>query len=176
MWHLLVVDIQEAFAPHIHHWEPLLARCAVMIKAARALGLPITATEQNPSKLGHTVAPIAALLDGVPLFEKMAFSALRVPAVWNRIAARGPVNLILVGIESHVCILQTALTALGMGTAVTPYLPLDAIGSRRVLDRDTAFRRLEQGGAVATTVESVILEIVQEAGTDRFRSVLSLIR
>ena len=175
-WFLLVVDLQKGFAPHIHQWDSILDRAQTMIKAARVLELPMTATEQNPAKLGPTVPPVADVLSGVPIFEKMAFSSLRVPEVWNRVAALGPAHLILIGIESHVCVLQTTLDALAMEAEITPYLPVDAISSRRALDRDTAFRRLERAGAVLTTVESVILEIVGEAGTDQFRGVLPLIK
>jgi nicotinamidase-related amidase len=169
------VDIQEGFAPHIHGWESLLGRSETIVEAARRLGLPMTATEQNPAKLGSTVDRISSRIPEVPVYPKMTFSSLRVPEVWNRVAAATPVNLVLLGIETHVCILQTALEALSM-SGVTPYLLVDAISSRRELDRDTALRRLQRSGAVLTTVESVIFEILGEAGTDGFRAVLPLVK
>ena len=175
-WHLLVVDIQEAFASHIAGWQEMLPRCETLIQAFQKLGLPITATEQNPRRLGSTVSPIKQLLAGVPIFAKMHFSCLRASEVGDRVRAATPVNLVLVGIETHVCVLQTALDALASPDGVTPYLPVDAIGSRRELDRATAFRRLERAGAILTTVESVIFEIVEEAGTDRFRAILPLVK
>ncbi len=174
-WHLLIVDIQEGFAPHIHGWDSLLRRSETMIEAAWRLDIPMTATEQNPTKLGGTVTSIKNLLEGIPVFPKMTFSSLRVPAVWERVAAVTPVNLLCVGIETHVCVLQTVLDALAM-SGVRPYVLQDAIGSRRAVDRDTALRRLERAGAALTTVESVIFEILGEAGTDRFRSILPLVK
>jgi nicotinamidase-related amidase len=175
-WHLLVIDIQEAFVPHIAGWDSVVARAETMVRAARRLGVPVTVTEQNPDKLGPTCPPIAAALPDVPVHSKLAFSCLRVPEVRSRVAADAPVNLICVGIEAHVCVLQTALDALSVPGGVTPYLPVDAIGSRRALDRDTALRRLERAGAVLTTVESVVFEILGAAGTDRFRAVLPLVK
>jgi nicotinamidase-related amidase len=175
-WHLLVVDIQEAFAPHIHGWERVIAGGERMIQAARKLAVPVTATEQNPAKLGPTVPRIARALGDAPVYTKMAFSSLRVPAVWRGLAEAAPVNVVCVGIEAHVCVLQTALDALAMPGGVTPFVPVDAVSSRRELDRDTALRRLERAGAVLTTVESVIFEILEEAGTDRFRAVLPLVK
>jgi len=175
-WHLLVVDLQKAFAGHILDWSRVVDRSAVMIQAARKLEIPVSATEQNPEKLGPTVPEIAGCLENVPLFTKKVFSSLGVPELRERIAREAPVNLIIVGIETHVCILQTALSALGMPERVTPCIPVDAVGSRRAVDRDTALSRLQGAGAVLTTVESVIFEILGEAGTDRFRSILPLVK
>ena len=175
-WHLLVIDTQEAFVPHIDGWDSMVRRTETMVLAARRLDVPVTATEQNPGKLGPTVPPVVAALGDSPVYSKLAFSCLRVPEVRDRIAGEVPVNLVCVGIEAHVCVLQTALDALGLPGGVTPYLAVDAIGSRRALDRSTALRRLERAGAVLTTVESVIFEILGAAGTDRFRAVLPLVR
>lgn len=175
-WHLLVVDLQKAFADHILDWSQVVARSAVMIQAAEKLGVPVSATEQNPEKLGPTVPEIAEHLKSVPVFSKKVFSSLGVPELKTKIAAQSPLNLIVVGIETHVCILQTALSALEMEKRVTPYIPVDAVSSRRRIDRDTALGRLQREGAVLTTVESVIFEILGEAGTDRFRSILPLVK
>ncbi len=176
-WHLLAVDLQEGFAPHIHGWDDLRSRAVTMIDAARELGIPITATEQNPEKLGATVPDVKAALGEAPVRSKLAFSCLRVPDVLARVRAAVPVNLLILGIETHVCILQTALDALARPPGeIRPYVLVDAVGSRRPLDRDTALRRLERAGAVLTTVESAIFEALEEAGTPRFRRVLPLVR
>lgn len=176
-WHLLVVDLQQGFAPHIHGWDGVLSRSMTMINAARELQIPTTATEQYPAKLGETVAEVKAALGDAPLFSKMTFSCLRVPEVWARVTAASPVNLLLLGIETHVCLLQTVLDALTRAPGcVRPYLLIDAISSRRVLDRDTAFGRLERAGAILTTVESAIFEVLEEAGTARFKRILPLVK
>lgn len=176
-WHLLVVDLQEGFAPHIHGWDGVLSRSATMIAAAREMRIPITATVQYPEKLGTIVSEIKAALGEAPVCSKTVFSCLRVPDVRARTHAAAPVNLLLAGIETHVCILQTALDALEQASGpVRPYVLVDAVGSRRPLDRDTALRRLERAGAVLTTVESAIFEALEEAGTPRFKRVLPLVR
>ena len=176
-WHLLVVDLQEGLAPHIHGWDGLCSRAVTMINAARELAIPITATEQNPEKLGGTIPAVKAALGETPVFSKLAFNCLRAPEVPARVCAPAPVNLLILGIETHVCILQTGLDALARFSGdIRPYVLVDAVGSRRPLDRDTALRRLERAGAVLTTVESVIFEILQEAGTSRFRRVLPFVR
>ncbi len=176
-WHLLVIDLQEGFAPHIQGWDGVLSRSLTMIDAAREMRIPITATEQYPEKLGATVLEVKAALGEAPVYSKLAFSCLRVPDVRARVRAAAPVNLLLLGIETHVCILQTALDALERAPGlIRPYVLVDAVGSRRPLDRDTALRRLEHAGAVLTTVESAIFEALEEAGTPRFRRVLPLVR
>lgn len=176
-WHLLVVDLQSGFAPHILQWDKLCQRAGTMIQAARRLGIPVTVTEQNPERLGATIPETAALLSDCPCFTKMTFSCLAHRDVQSRIMGAEPVNLVLVGIETHVCILQTALDALAhKPPAVTPYIPVDAVSSRFLLDKEIALRRLEREGAVLTTVESVIMEMVKEAGTDRFKAILPLVK
>jgi nicotinamidase-related amidase len=174
-WHVLVVDLQQGFAPHILGWDAVLSRALTMINAARALDIPITATEQYPARLGATVPAVKEALGDAPLFEKTAFSCLRVPEVKARVTAAVPVNLLLLGIETHVCLLQTALDALALD-GVRPHLLVDAISSRRALDRDTAFERLARAGAVLSTVESAIFETLEEAGTARFKRILPLVK
>ncbi len=176
-WHLLVVDLQQGFAPHIQGWEGVLACSVTMINAARALEIPITATEQYPAKLGPTVPEIKDALGDAPVFSKTVFSCLRVPEVWARVTAAAPVNLLLLGIETHVCLLQTAIDALQRAPGrIRPYMLVDAIGSRRALDRDTALDRLRHAGAILTTVESAIFEALEEAGTARFKRILPLVK
>jgi len=175
-WHLLVIDLQPPFATRIPDWGSIVERSCIAIEAAKRLQIPITATEQNPEKLGPTVEEVAEALAGVPRMPKMTFSCLRDQAVWRRIVTGGPTNLLIVGVETHVCVLQTALDALRAEPALQPYIAVDAVGSRKTLDRDTALRRLERAGAILTTVESAFFEILERAGTDKFRSVLPLFK
>lgn len=176
-WHLLVVDIQQSFSRHITGWEDMLPRCETMIKAAHELGIPVTATEQYPEKLGTTVPEIKRLLSNTPVFEKVAFSSLAHPEAKKLICASLPVKLLLLGIETHVCVLQTALDALSeVQGKITPYVLVDAVGSRRTIDRDTALSRLQREGAVLSTVESAIFEILGKAGTPAFKRILPLVK
>ncbi|MBN1421731.1 MAG: hydrolase [Planctomycetes bacterium] len=173
-WQLLVVDHQKAFVPHIAGWEGLIDRSRVMIRAARALEIPITATEQNREKLGPLVPEIAGELEGVPTFDKMTFSSFRDDAARERIRSLDAPRVLIVGIETHVCVLQTALDLVREG--FEPHVLADAVGSRRAQDRETALARLRAAGVVVSTVEAAIYEVLERAGTDAFRRILPIVR
>jgi len=173
-WQLLVVDPQKAFVPHIAGWQGLIERARVMIRAARALEIPITATEQNREKLGPLVPEIAGEIAGVPVFNKMTFSSYRDDATRERIRSLDAPRILIVGIETHVCVLQTALDL--AGATFEPYVLADAVGSRRAEDREVALARLRASGVVVSTVESAIYEILERAATEAFRRVLPIVR
>jgi nicotinamidase-related amidase len=133
----------------------------------------VVATEQYPEKIVATLPELAELLSE-PVIAKMTFSCLREPAVRSRLDALAPRQVIVVGIEAHVCVLQTAADLLSAGVAVQ--VPYDAVASRRPTDRDTALARLASAGAAVTATESVLFELLERAGTDEFRSVSALIK
>ena len=152
----------------------MLEQCGKLIDGAKALGLPVLATEQYPTGLGPTVGPIRERLeDDVPIVEKLKFSAF-VEDIREQLAELGRRTVLLCGIEAHVCVLQTALdlAAAGYVTAVAG----DAIGSRRPVDGDLALRRLTEPEIVPVSVEMALLELAHEAGTDRFKAVLPIIK
>ena len=172
---LMVVDFQERLLPAIHGREDIVRRTVVMIKAARILGLPIIWTEQYRKGLGSTDAAIVdAIGDAAEPIEKLAFSGLGDENVAATVKALGRSQLILCGIEAHVCILQTALRGLELGWEV--FLAEDAIGSRRPSDRETGLRRLMQAGAVPATVEMLIMEALGVAGGEKFKAILPLLK
>ncbi len=171
---LLVVDFQQRLLPTIDAHERVVERAGVLIDGCRALGVPIIVTEQYPDGLGPTVETIRSKLAGdQPIDEKLKFSAA-VAQVRRRLEALGRSYVVLCGVETHVCVLQTALdlSAAGYVVAITE----DAVGSRRPSDHASALRRLSQIGAIPTTSESLLLELVHEAGTDVFKSILPIIR
>ncbi len=171
---LLVVDLQERLLPVIHDHERVVEQCGKLIDGAKALGLPVLATEQYPKGLGPTVEAIRERLEDVACIEeKLKFSAF-VGGIRRRLAELGRRTVLLCGIEAHVCVLQTALdlAAAGYVTAVAG----DAIGSRRAVDYDLAVQRLTQAEIVPVSVEMALLELVHEAGTDRFKAVLPIIK
>ena len=172
---LVVVDLQEKLLPAIHDHAAILQRCSVLIRAARILEIPIVWTEQYVKGLGSTVEPIAEVLRGAaePM-EKMAFGCFGDENIACELAGLGRDQMILCGVEAHVCVLQTALAALGDGYAV--FLAQDALGSRRPADRDAALRRLAQSGAVPATVEMLIMEGLKLAGTEKFKACLPLFK
>lgn len=171
---LLVVDFQERLLPTIDGHERIVERAGVLIDGCRVLGVPIIVTEQYPDGLGRTVEAIRAkLADDQPIDEKLKFSAA-VARVRQRLVAMARTNVVLCGIETHVCVLQTALDLSASGYVLA--ISEDAVGSRRPVDHDAALKRLGQIGAISTTSDSVLLELVHEAGTDVFKSILPIIK
>jgi nicotinamidase-related amidase len=172
---LLVVDLQEKLLPAIDGGERVVGRCATMIRAARLIGIPIVWTEQYRKGLGGTVAAIVeAIGEAAAPMEKMTFGCLSCEAVREAVRLDGRKQIVLVGIEAHVCVLQTALEAIEGGWRV--FAAEDAVGSRRASDRETALRRMTQAGVVPATVEMLLMEGLREAGTAEFKSALSLLK
>lgn len=171
---VLVVDIQDAFAKSIKDLDRVIERSSVLIKAARLLDVPVVVTEQYPQGLGETVAPLREALGETARLAKVTFSCLQDEAVVAAVRATGRSQLVLVGIETHVCIAQTALDALALG--LTPYLVLDALASRRRPDAEAALTRLTRHGIAATTVEAAIMEMTRTAKHAAFKDIARLIR
>ena len=170
---LLVVDVQDRLLSAIEGAEACVASIRKMVAAARVLEVPVLATEQYPAGLGRTCAAVQEALGETPILEKMRFSACIEPVV-QRLRELDRPNIIVTGVEAHVCVQQSVLDLLGLG--YTPFLCADAVGSRRDLDRDIALQRMRQAGAIVTTIESVIFELTNEAGTERFKQVLRIVK
>ena len=167
---LCVVDVQERLVPAMTDGAAVVARCRRLVEAARLLEVATVVTEQYRKGLGPTVPELSGLLP--PPLEKLAFSCCGAEGFAATIpAAVG--QIVLCGLETHVCIAQTALDLLADGYAV--FLAVDAITSRHPLDRDVALRRLEGAGAVPTTSEAVIFEWCRTAAHPRFQDVRKLV-
>ncbi|HEY8579553.1 MAG TPA: isochorismatase family protein [Beijerinckiaceae bacterium] len=176
--HLLVVDVQERLLPAMAEPERVVANAARLIGAARRLGVPITVSEQYPSGIGATVAPLRETLGGEAFVAaKMSFSCLREPALAERVrslAAQGRRQMLVCGIEAHVCVLQTALEAAALGLPV--YVAADAIASRAPLSREIALKRMERAGVTPVTTEMAIFEWLGAAGGADFKALLPLLK
>jgi nicotinamidase-related amidase len=169
---LLVVDVQGKLVEKIDGREMLLANIVRLIKVARLLGIPVTATEQYPKGLGPSVPEVAEL---IPVrAAKTAFHGCGCGPVLETLHGRGVRKVTLAGIEAHVCIAQTALELLTMGFRVQ--VPADAVSSRHPFDRDIALRRLELSGAVVTTTEAAIFEWTETADHPQFKAISALIK
>lgn len=171
---VLVVDMQERLLPLIADHESVTAQVGKLLDGANALELAVLVTEQYPKGLGPTVPELAERMTRVSCKpEKVKFSAFVEP-VRRELARLGMRSVLVAGIEAHVCVLQTCLDLVDSGylTAVA----VDAIGSRGERDREVAIQRLVQAGVVPTTVESFLMEVVREAGGERFKSVLPLMK
>lgn len=171
---MLVIDIQERLLPQIADHAALMAQAERMIRAAVALEIPITLSEQYPHGLGPTVASIAAAAAGAVRVQKMTFSFCGDAACRARLSGLLRAQVLLVGIETHVCVQQTALDLLEM--QMRPFVLADAVGSRRPLDYSVALDRMRTVGVVVTTVEAAIFQLVGEAGTEQFKRILPIVR
>jgi nicotinamidase-related amidase len=165
---LLVIDFQERLLPVIHEHERLLANVTWLVRAAQKIGIPVAAVEQYPKGLGRTVKGVRELLPDGAVAPKVHFSAIAAQCFAN-LPGADRAQIVLVGTETHVCLLQTALELLEEGKEV--YVVADAVGSRRVADRDLALARMRQEGVRIVTREMVVFEWLAEAATPLFRDV-----
>jgi nicotinamidase-related amidase len=167
---LVVVDVQEAFRKALPEFDQVARACATLVEGAEATGIPIRVTEQYPKGLGHTVAEVAGRLpDDVDPIEKVCFSATEA----DGFELGGRTQAIVCGIEAHVCVNQTVLDLLDQGTEV--HVVADAVGSRTSENRDVGLHKAERAGAVITSVETALFELVGRAGTDEFKRVQKLV-
>jgi nicotinamidase-related amidase len=175
---LVVVDVQERLAPAMPApmMDSLTRASAILLEAARLLGVPVLATEQYPQGLGPTVAPLRDKLGtmGVTPFPKVTFSAGDEPAFLQALAATGARQAIVIGMETHICVMQTTRDLVALGLDV--HVPLDGVASRREDHRDAGLRLCERAGASITTAETIAFDWLGRAGTDAFKAVSRLVR
>ena len=181
---LLVVDVQEKLAPAILDAETAVANNVRLISCARRLKVPVFVSEQYVRGLGPSVAAIreaaasseagAVPTVDVVFFEKIHFGCAGEPGVLEMLRATGRRQVLLTGMESHVCVLQTALGLLEAGFEV--FLIADASSSRTAANRSAAVERLRAAGCGIVTTEMVLFEWLHKAGTDEFRALLPLIK
>jgi nicotinamidase-related amidase len=169
---LLVIDVQERINGVMVD-DSHLPRLDALVEGCRVLGTPIIATEQYPKGIGPTVDPLADKLPASPI-EKETFSCLREPAARDAIQNAGRHQIVVTGIEAHVCVLQTVVDLLSDGYEV--HVPHDAVNSRRPSDKRWSLHRMAAAGAVITSTESVLFELLERAGTDEFKVVSGLIK
>jgi len=169
---LLVIDVQERINAVMAD-QGHVPRIAVLVDACKALEVPVVATEQYPKGLGSTVQGLAECLLDTPI-SKDSFSCAREPAARSALEAAGCSQVILTGIETHVCVLQTAIDLARAGYEV--HVPHDAVNSRRAADREWALRRMEAAGVVITSTESALFELLERCDTDEFKVVARMIK
>jgi nicotinamidase-related amidase len=169
---LLVVDLQDKLLGLIPERAAVVATTAALIQGARALAMPVWATEQYPRGLGPTTAAIAELIPERP--AKTSFHCCSVPQFVEQLYGRNIRHVTVVGIEAHVCIAQTALELLDLGFRVQ--VPADAVASRRRIDWEFALRRLEQAGAIVSTAEAVLFEWTERSDRPEFKAISDIVK
>jgi nicotinamidase-related amidase len=171
---LVVIDMQQSFWNLVWEKERVLHSIELLLRCAQALGLPVLATAQNPSKVGGTMSAVGELLAAAPVVEKITFSCVAEPRFAQTVGALGRKTAILCGIETHVCIMETALDLVQAGYRV--HVPADAVTSRGKINWRVALDNMRAAGVIITTVEALLFQLLRRAGTDEFRAVMGLIK
>jgi nicotinamidase-related amidase len=172
---LLVVDMQEKLQPLIHDDKRLRAKAAALAEGARLLDVPVVVTEQYPKGLGRTVPELHdAVKRAGGALEKTSFSCATDPAVRARIESLHREDVLLAGVEAHICVMQTALDLLERGYRV--HVVQDAVGSREPANKDAALAKLARHGAEPSTVEMALFELMGDSKHPQFKAVQALIK
>lgn len=171
---LMVIDIQERLAPAVADNESVIARTRLLLEAAARLEVPVLATEQYPKGLGPSDARLAPLLEGATVLPKTTFSAMGDPAVREHLLRTKRQQVVLAGMETHICVLQTALALRDAGYQVA--VAADAVGSRLPERKARGLERMEAQGVELVDSEMVLFEWLAEAGTPEFKELSRLVR
>jgi nicotinamidase-related amidase len=167
---LVVVDVQEAFRKALPDFARVAEHAATLVEGAKAIGIPVVVTEQYPKGLGRTVPEIAEHLpDGAAPLEKVCFSA----AEADGFDLDGRDQALVCGIEAHVCVNQTVLDLLAEG--VETHVAADAVGSRTTENRELGLHKMERAGAVLTSVETALFELLRGSDAPEFKRVQALV-
>lgn len=169
-----IIDIQERLLPHIYKNKKLLNNIKILIKGLQALDIPMVVTEQYTKGLGPTVEEIHQILEEYKSLEKMSFSCCDEPAIQTALDNMNKKWIIIVGIESHICVLQTVIDLIAKG-----YIPVvieDCVSSRKENDKKIAIERMKEAGAIITTYESILFELCRYADNDTFKTISKLVK
>ncbi len=172
---LLIIDMQEAFRDKIKKFANVAERIAIAATGARLLNVPILCTEQYPKGLGHTAQEITdALPEGIEIIEKTAFSSCGAQAFISKLESTQRKQILVAGIEAHICVNQTVHDLLAMNFQV--HLLTDCITSRNKKDRATGLLKMQQSGAIPSSVEMALFELMRDAKHEQFKAIQGLIK
>lgn len=172
----MIIDVQDKLAPHIYEIDKVTNKINILVQGLQALGVPVMLNEQYPDKLGQTIPTIVDKLEATnqKVYAKRSFSVCDDDEAWHNLAQQNRNNVILCGIETHVCVQQTALDLLDNG--MQPVLIADAVGSRDPYDKKLAIRRIRRAGAVVTTTEAILFELCRTSTDDAFKTISQLVK
>jgi nicotinamidase-related amidase len=173
---LVLIDIQERLAAAMANGvrERLIAQVSILLNAAKVLSVPVIVTEQYPKGLGPTELELKSLLsEAVPIIEKTSFSSVKADGFLEAITDTKRTQIILTGMETHICIVQSALDLQQQGYQV--FVVEDAVSSRSALNQDNALHRMRQAGIIISNVESIVFEWLGDAKHREFRRLSKLI-
>jgi nicotinamidase-related amidase len=170
----LIIDYQERLLPHMHEKQQLIKSSIILIEGLKALEITIIVTEQYRKGLGSTVPELRKLLRLFNPFEKISFSCCDDHDINKALTESGRKFVVICGIESHVCVLQTAIDL--VKNDLIPVVVADCISSRKLHDKQIAIERMRQEGVIITSYESILFELCRFAGTDQFRAISKLVK
>jgi len=171
---VILVDIQERFVPHIHEIDKVIENSVKLVKCCNLMNIPVMVTEQNPDGLGRTVGLLRVTVDPFEPYEKMSFSIFKDERITSAISDMGRQNLLIGGIEAHVCVIKSVLDGIALGYSM--HWLSDAVSSRSPENVEAAYRRAVQCGAFVSTVEMAIFQLMKNADGDLFREISRIIR
>lgn len=164
----LLVDVQEKLTPHVLYAEDLVTRCQWLIRLANDLDVPLVVSEQYPRGLGNTIESLRVLTSNQQCIDKVHFSCYREPNFINHWQSIGRKQVVIAGIETHVCVMQTAMDMHSSGLDV--FVVVNAVSSRHEVDHKYGLKRMKQAGIHLVTTEMVFFEWVGQAGTPEFKA------
>lgn len=170
----LIIDIQEKLFPYIHEHDILAKNAGILIQGLTALHIPMLLTQQYTRGLGPTIQPLQELFEATTSIEKIAFSCCDEPSFLEELTALKRKFVIISGIEAHVCVLQTTIDLLERN--FIPVIVEDCVSSRKLNDKQFAISRMRRAGAVITTYESILFELLRYSGTDEFKAISRLVK
>ncbi|PIW70534.1 MAG: hydrolase [Ignavibacteriales bacterium CG12_big_fil_rev_8_21_14_0_65_30_8] len=171
---LLIIDIQEKILGVMQHPKRVVKNTIKLIEGFKILDLPIFYTEQYPKGLGETEKSIKEALSDLEAVQKLSFSCSGAGDLFKQMKDKGITQIVVAGIESHVCVQQTVLDLLADKFQVN--LAVDAVSSRNKIDYKTAIRRMNKHGAEVTTTEAILFELLEVCGTNEFKKISKIIK
>jgi nicotinamidase-related amidase len=171
---LLIIDIQERILGVMQNPDSVVANTIKLIKGFKVLNSPIIYTEQYPKGLGQTFKEIKTELGDLSPIQKMSFSCFGAENLFSELKQKNLKQVVIAGIEAHVCVQQTVLDLLANDFEVN--LAVNAVSSRNLIDYETAINRMRTHGAEITTVESILFEMLNVSGTDKFKAISKIIK
>lgn len=171
---LLLIDVQERLFGHIENHEMIEKHLLVLLQGLQHLDIPIVCNQQYSKGLGETIESVRSLLGAPNVYEKRTFSCCQNPNVMEALKLLHVKSVLVAGVESHVCVLQSVLDLLDAGFDVM--VCADAIGSRKEKDHEVALLRIRQEGARVGTVESIVFELMHSADHAQFKNISALVK
>jgi nicotinamidase-related amidase len=170
----VIIDVQEKLFPLIYEHDIMAKNMSILIQGLKLLGVPLLVTQQYTKGLGGTVPQVSDVIGKFNHIEKMAFSCCGDEGFMSEFKKLNKKNVILAGIEAHVCVLQTTLDLLEAG--YQPVVIEDCVSSRFLNNKTVAIERMRQMGALISTYESILFELTEESGTELFKGIVKLVK